>query len=233
MKIHYLQHVPFEGLGCIEDWIKIKRHQSTRTRLYQGDTLPKLTDIDWLIIMGGPMNIYQVDQYPWLTRENQFIKEAINNKMLVLGICLGAQLITDALGAKVTKNPQKEIGWFPVTKADELSDSPLNQILPDEIEVFHWHGETFELPAESIKIASSKACKNQGFVYHEHVIALQFHLESTATSIKSLIDNCKAEITDAPFVQSPDLMLVNESKFKKTNELMFKILDYQESLRSI
>ena len=104
MKIHYFQHVPFEGLGNIEDWIKSKGHTLSSTHFFKNDTLPQLSEIDWLIVMGGPMNVYEENLYPWLAAEKKFIAKAINEGLRVLGICLGAQLIAAALGAKVYPN---------------------------------------------------------------------------------------------------------------------------------
>ena len=231
MKIHYLQHAPFEDLGSIADWIQSKGHALTCTRLYQGEILPNPAEFDWLIIMGGPMNVYETDRYPWLTGEKTWIRSAIDNRLMVMGICLGAQLIASALGARVIKNPQQEIGWFPITRSDELANSPLARILPEEIEVFHWHGDTFELPAGAIRIAASKACRNQGFVYRGRVIGLQFHLETTTTGIEQLIEHCGSEITTAPYIQTPEVMLSSDpGRFQGINDLLYKLLDYQESL---
>ena len=226
-KIHYLQHAPFEDLGSIADWIAGKGHEVSCSRLYQGDALPALTDFDWLIIMGGPMNVDETDLYPWLAAEKKFIKAAIDNRLLVTGICLGAQLIASALGARVIKNPHKEIGWFPITRSDELANSPLARILPKEIEVFHWHGDTFYLPAGAIRIAASNACLNQGFVYRGRVIGLQFHLETTENGIKQLIEHCGAEITPAPYIQTAGMMLSEPHRIQTINDLLFKLLDYQ------
>jgi GMP synthase-like glutamine amidotransferase len=110
MKIRYLQHVPFEGPANIGEWARKKGHILTGTHLYNNEVVPSMDQFDWLIIMGGPMNIYEEKKYPWLQSEKQFIKEAIEHRKVVLGICLGAQLITDVLGGKVTSNPEGEIG---------------------------------------------------------------------------------------------------------------------------
>lgn len=230
MKIHYLQHVAFEGPGSIQDWIEDRGHQYTCTRLFLDEVFPEVTDIDWLVIMGGPMNVNETDLYPWLTREKEYIKAAIGNNCLVLGICLGAQFIAAAMGTEVVKNPVKEIGWFPVRRAAELARHQLTGIIPEEMEVFHWHGDTFALPVGSIRIAGSRACRNQGFVYKDRVIALQFHLESTLDGVEKLIDNCADEITDAPYIQTAGQMLSDENRFEKINNLMFRVLEYQESL---
>lgn len=230
MKIHYLQHAAFEGPGCIEDWARDKVHTLARTQLYQDEGLPGISDMDCLIILGGPMGIDDTHRCPWLNREKAFIRAAIENGCPVLGICLGAQLIAGCLGARIMKNRYREIGWFPITRAAELSGSTLAGVIPEHLEAFHWHGDTFELPPGAVRIAGSQACINQGFVYGERVVALQFHLESTAAGARLLIDNCADEITEAPYIQTAEQMLADASRFGKINELMYKVLDYQESL---
>ena len=114
MRAHYLQHVEFEGLGSIEPWLKAAGYEITNTRLFESAKLPDLKKIDLLIVMGGPMSVNDEDDFPWLVSEKKFIREAINSGKPVLGICLGAQLIASATGARVYRNPIKEIGWFPI-----------------------------------------------------------------------------------------------------------------------
>ena len=139
MNIHYLQHVSLEGLGSIEHWAALHRHQITVTKFHAGDPLPSRDAFDWLIILGGPMNIYEYLRYPWLQDEKTFIKNAIESGKIVLGLCLGAQLIADVLGAKIYQNVHREIGWFPIYKTQEAAQSTLSSFLPNTIEVFHWH----------------------------------------------------------------------------------------------
>ncbi len=160
MRIHYLQHKPYESLGCIEEWISKSRHSLSATKFYEDTSLPKFSDFDFLIIMGGPMGVYDEDKYPWLKDEKKFIKESINDNKIVLGICLGSQLIADSLGSKVYKNKFKEIGWFPVKIKNEHK---FFNSLPEEIITAHWHGDTFDLPDGAVHIAESSACKNQAF----------------------------------------------------------------------
>lgn len=225
MRIHYLQHVPYEGLGSIEKWVQKKQHQLSSTKFFRESVLPDLSDFDFLIVMGGPMNIYDTKKYPWLTEEKEFILKTVQSKT-VLGICLGAQLIADVLGAKITANAYKEIGWFPITKSPQLQASPLSKAFPEQLEAFHWHGDTFSLPKNSIPVAGSEACANQGFFYDDRVLGLQFHLETTPQSAKELIDHCADEIIDAPFIQSPEIMLADEKKFKNINRVMEDVLQY-------
>jgi GMP synthase (glutamine-hydrolysing) len=225
MKIHYLQHVPFEGLASIEPWAKSKGHSLSATRFYNNEPLPNVEDIDWLIIMGGPMNIYEESKYPWLAQEKRFIEQAIENEKIILGICLGSQLIADALGAKVFPNPDKEIGWFPIELTSEEQTPQVFNFLPNQFTVFHWHGDTFDLPDGATRIAKSEGCENQAFAYGERVIGLQFHLESTKGSVQKILENCSDEIVEGRYIQKPDEMLSQEDNFRQINEAMHGILD--------
>ncbi len=207
MKIHYLQHVLFEDAAHIEVWAKEWNIPVSRTQLFLEDfTFPSVDSFDWLIIMGGPMNIYEEANYPWLKQEKEFIKRAIDSKKFVLGICLGAQLIADVLGARVTKNEEKEIGWFPVNQMDSTS-SVLFQNCPESFMAFHWHGDAFHIPEEAFHSAKSQICLNQAFEYKKRVFGLQFHLESTRESIQKLIAHCNDELIEARYIQSQEKMM--------------------------
>ena len=182
MIIHYLQHVKFEGLGSIENWVNNAGHEIASTKLYKNETFPDIKDFHWLIIMGGPMSVHDTSIYPWLGKEKEFIRRAIDSDKTVIGICLGAQLIAEVLGSKIYPARKKEIGWHPIRK----SSSKIADVLLDNIDAFHWHGETFDLPNEAIRLASSDVCENQAFIFKERVLGLQFHLESIFTSVKEL-----------------------------------------------
>jgi len=220
MKLHYLKHVPFEGLGIIETWAEANGFEISSTRLHAGEKLPKVGSFDWLIVMGGPMGIYDHDEYPWLVAEKEFIKASIDADKTVLGICLGAQLIADVLGAKVFAGPQKEIGWFPLKRS---AGAP--QLLPEALTVFHWHGDTFEIPKGAVRLASSEACENQGFVYNHRAIGLQFHMETTPKSMEALIENCGNELVDAPHIQSAEQMRAGLPNLGKINAAMKHLLN--------
>jgi GMP synthase (glutamine-hydrolysing) len=225
MRFHYLQHVPFEGLANIEGWIKERSHSISKTLLFNEEKLPRIDDFDWLIITGGPMGVYEEDKYPWLSQEKRFIKEAIYHQKVVLGICLGAQLIAEALGSKVYKNKYKEIGWFPVSLTNQARESSIFSRLPDNFTAFHWHGDTFDLPPGAIRVAESKGCLNQAFEYHKRVIGLQFHLEPSVKSIQQLIKNCSSDIVEGRYVQTPEKMLLQTDYLKKAKRLMGLLLD--------
>jgi GMP synthase (glutamine-hydrolysing) len=207
MRIHYLQHVPFEGLGNIENWALLRGHQISDTQLYNNDPLPEPEEFDWLIVMGGPMNIYEEDKFPWLAREKTFIRDAIDAGKIVLGVCLGAQLIASVLGAKIHKNQYPEIGWFNVWLTDAASKSMAFRRLPERFTAFHWHGDTFDLPPGATRIAESDACRNQAFECDGRVIGLQFHIDTTLESIRRLVEHCGNELVPGEYVQSEEEML--------------------------
>ena len=225
MRIHYLQHVYFEDLAYIETWANNNNHTVSKTLLYEGQSLPILDDFDFLVIMGGPMNIYEEDVYPWLIEEKAFIKKAIDNDKIVLGICLGAQLLADVLGGLIYKNSYKEIGWFNVNLTDTGTTSALFNGFPKSFVSYHWHGDTFDLPPACKLLCSSEACQNQAFTYGDRVIGLQFHLEATSKSINNIISNCEREIIADKYVQSKDKMLAGLDKVSQINEYMVLLLN--------
>ncbi|MCL6459581.1 MAG: type 1 glutamine amidotransferase [Gorillibacterium sp.] len=234
MNIHAIYHVEFEGLGEIEPWVKERGYVLTETKPFLGEALPVMDSFDWLIVMGGPMNIYEEAEYPWLIAEKQLIRDAVKQNKKVLGICLGAQLLADALDAKVFSNPVKEIGWYPIGLTREAKEwlataslgmelsEPLTTLClctdPSEssttaslgtesselLTVFHWHGDTFDLPLEAIPLAGSEGCRNQAFIYGTKAVGLQFHLEMVAPDIERLIKHGSDELVVGPYIQTAE-----------------------------
>ncbi|MBL4852322.1 MAG: type 1 glutamine amidotransferase [Gammaproteobacteria bacterium] len=222
MRIHTLQHIAFEGLAHIGNWLEQTTHQVSTTHFYQDSHLPQQNEFDALIIMGGPMGIYDDQQYPWLKRERKFIKQAIVDKKPVLGICLGSQFIADALGAKVYANAQKEIGWFDLKKTD--STSIFDKHLPERFTALHWHGDTFDLPRGAIQLLSSEACQNQAFSFNDHVLALQFHLEMTPSSVNNIVTACAHELVTGQFIQDATTITSTQEHYSASQSLMEKLL---------
>lgn len=225
MRVHYLQHVAFETPGSILPYLHDKGAEIRASHLYNNDDLPNVNDFDLLIVMGGPMGIYDHDEYPWLEPEKALIKSAIESGKKVLGICLGAQLIADVMDASVSKNSHREIGWFDIFPSEKLADTLLVNTFTEQVSVFHWHGDTFSIPKNAIPIASSDACQNQGFIYDNRVIALQFHLEITQEGASGIINNCRDELDGSTFVQDEEMILNNSKGFDNINLLMNELLD--------
>jgi GMP synthase-like glutamine amidotransferase len=225
MNIHWLQHVAFEGLGAIGGWAGSKGHTLSCTRLFGDDPFAEQGEFGMLVIMGGPMGIYDEQEYPWLVAEKAFIRATIEAGKPVLGICLGAQLLADVLGVRVSANKEKEIGWFPVTRTDSVPGG-LKGVLPERQTVFHWHGDTFGLPEGSVPLYASVACRNQAFLYKDRVLALQFHLETTRESAAPLIENCRHELVSGPWIQTEQEIVEGLEKFTGINLTMDGILEY-------
>jgi GMP synthase (glutamine-hydrolysing) len=226
MRIHYLQHVPFEGLGKIEEWAAKSNHSVTVTRMFAHEALPSMESLDVLVIMGGPMGAKDDAKCRWMRGEKLFIELAIQKGKKVLGICLGAQLIADVLGAKVYPNPQKEIGWFPIElNPPNVRHHALN-VLPQRTTVFHWHGDTFDLPKDAVHLARSRACENQAFAVGHHVVGLQFHLEMGLPQIESLLRHASTDLTSGDYVMGPEEMLdLAPSQVPPLNTALFRFLD--------
>lgn len=230
MNVHWLQHVPFEGLGCIESWLNDRGHTVTTTRLHENDLLPNLRTIDWLIVMGGPMGVDDEAEHPWLAEETEYVQDAIRREKTILGICLGAQLISKALGARVFRNPYREIGWFPITVTESGKTTPLLAGFTGTLMALHWHSDTFHIPDGALHTVESSACRNQSFVYGDRVLALQFHLDLTRAGLERLINNCGDELDDSRYVQRPEQLLAPVRRFDALNAKMIRILENMEAV---
>lgn len=202
MNVLIIVHVGLEGPGLVEDCLRERSIPYEIRNLEAGEGLPRIDDFTHVVILGGPMNVYEEDRYPFLREEDLFIKEALQRGRRMMGICLGSQLMAKALGAKVFRAPVKEIGWFGVSlTSDGLSD-PLFSDFPKTFSVFQWHGDTFELPRGSRLLATSGTVPNQAFRYGEKAYALQFHPEVTEGIIRQWIEGYEEELT-SEFVPLP------------------------------
>lgn len=222
MRVHWLQHAEHEELGCIGPWLAARRFRVRGTRLHDGEPLPAPDEFDWLIVMGGPMNIYEHDRYPWLIQEKKLIRDACVKDKLVLGVCLGAQLLADVLGGRVKSNNRQEIGWFDVQMTEEGARNRFMDGLPHRFEAFHWHGDTFAIPAGSANLLKSDACVNQAFSPSPRRLGLQCHLEVTQADARRWL----AVDTPDPdrYVQPAAAILADAARFEMNNRLMERIL---------
>ena len=225
MRLHALQHVPFEGLGTIANWVLEQGHQLTSTQFYKAGTLPSMQDFDGLIIMGGPMNIYEDNSYPWLAAERRFIKEAVDAGKSAVGICLGAQLLADALGSPVFAGKEKEIGWWPISLTEDGKKSQLCSGLPPAATVFHWHGDTFNIPKGAVHLAESQGCSSQAFLFEDRILGLQFHLEATPETVDEILAHCSNELKPAKYIQTKDqIKAAPKVRFQSINTMLNTLL---------
>jgi GMP synthase (glutamine-hydrolysing) len=202
MKIAALFHVSFEKLGLIEDWIRVKGYNLKEYPLYKDPRLPRIEDLDMLIVMGGSMSVNDEEQFPWLAAEKELIRQCRDSHKPVLGICLGAQLIASALGSRVFRGTHTEIGWFPVEFDRDGEAGKLLPGLPGKITVFHWHGDTFDLPRGAVFLASSGITPVQAFIVDGTLLALQFHLEVKPENISLMIKYVGEELISSPYIQN-------------------------------
>lgn len=229
MRIHTIEHVPFEGPGAIALYAEAQGHTLTRTRIFAGDVLPALESMgaeDMLVVMGGPMSVHDEAAYPWLRMEKQYVRRCADAGVRVLGVCLGAQLLAEVLGGTVIRNPHREIGWFPVRLTDAGRQSPCFAGFPDVYPAFHWHGETFSIPPSATCAGESDACAHQAFVVDDRLVGVQFHLETTPESLDQLITHCGDElIPQTAYVQSAELMRAHIREQSETAVHSRRLLD--------
>jgi len=225
MNIQFFLHVPFETPGYIETWVAKHNYNFKKTNFFEKYKLPDISEFDWLIIMGGPMGVYEEGKFSWLKEEKEFIKKSIGSGKIVLGICLGSQLIASSLSADVYPNKCKEIGWLDIHPTAQGKQNFLFSDLPDQLRTLQWHGDTFDLPNGAIHLAESEACANQAFVYNEKVLALQFHLEVTGNSLHAMVRKGKIELIKDKYVQTGEEILQQRELISMNNKFMSVILD--------
>ena len=217
MKTVIVKHIDVEGPGLIESCLNQGKIPYQILNLEPRVRFPRLEDITHIVLLGGPMNVYEEDRYPFLKDEDLFIKEAIQRGKAILGICLGAQLIAKALGARVFKAPVKEIGWYDVSLTKVGSQDPLFSCLPKTFPVFQWHEDTFEIPNGAKLIATSSPISHQAFRYGEKVYGLQFHLEVTEAMIREWMETYEEEFKDGqppPPFSKAEIMAQTEMKIE-------------------
>lgn len=245
LRIHCFQHVAFENPGTILEWIQANNHSISYTFPAEspfptvpavspeGDTadaannaIPQINDIDALIVMGGAMNTDEEEKYPWMKAEKQFIKAAADAGKKIIGICLGSQLVAAALGTRVYKNKETEIGFFPLSFTDAALQTNLFSHFKNPYTVFHWHGDTFDLPANALLIASSAACKHQAYLIGNHILGLQFHFEMNETVIEDMLLHDGHELEQSgEYIQSPQQVRENYFHLQQNKKDMFLLLD--------
>lgn len=219
-----LKHVPFEGPAAIADWAAARGHKLDCVEVHAGEPVPAPADFDLLVVMGGPMNIYEESRFPWLRTEKKAIRRAMEEGKRLVGVCLGAQLIADQHGSPVTRAEKTEIGWFPVERA---TDCPAELPLPKELLAYHWHGDRFAIPPGATHVLRSAACREQGFLFEDRILGLQCHLETTPEAMDALITACRSEIKDGAYMQSAARMQAEPAEtFAAMHAVLFELLDH-------
>jgi GMP synthase-like glutamine amidotransferase len=221
MRMAVLQHVEFEGPAAVADWASGRGFPLRIFHLYRDTALPSLSDFDMLTVMGGPMSANDEAQLSWLGPEFALVREAMAADKTVLGICLGAQIIAKALGARVYPGRAREIGWFPVQRT---SLHPFFDGLPDSFTPLHWHGETFDLPREAKLLAKSNITETQAFAVGQRVLGLQFHMEATEESVRALLKSAAHEIGHGVFEQQPGTILASLTQCVSLRPLLDTVL---------
>jgi GMP synthase-like glutamine amidotransferase len=224
-RCHFIHHVPYEGPGRIRDWTLSKGFAISTTWQHLGDPLPDPASIDLAVITGGPMSIHDEAEYSWLATEKQWIRQLLAQGTPLLGICLGAQLIADALGADVQPMGHQEIGWFPIHRTPEAAGHPVLNGIPDPATVLHWHGDRFDIPAHTVRLWESDLCDNQAFVSPQ-VLGLQFHLEMGREELRPLIEASRPVLTpNIPGIQTENELLNATVHMEDAHTLLTQLLD--------
>lgn len=219
MKAVILQHEKSTPPGTTMTWLKKKGLSSRVFKLHESPSLPKLKDFEVLIICGGSMNVDQENQFSWMNAEKELIRSAIQENKMVVGLCLGAQLIANVLGAEVKRHSVTEVGWqevqFKTIKSFNLG-APLK--------VFQWHSYTFAIPKGAIHLAFNGACENQAYSFQDNVLAFQFHPESDPDWIIECAND--PELPHGQFCQSKEDILKNAEHQILLQNWYFKALDH-------
>jgi GMP synthase (glutamine-hydrolysing) len=223
MKIQYILHADFELPGIIETWAKQNQCIENFCRPFAKEKLPQAEDFDLLIIMGGPQSPLGMQEAPYLRDEISLIKRALHLKKPILGFCLGAQLIGEALGARTERSPYKEVGVFPIQLTEEANKDPLLESLPARFSVMHWHNDMPGLTSDAKVLAFSEGCPRQIVRYLPFVYGFQCHPEMTRQNIESIIQHCPDDLVSGLFVQSAEELLSNN--FEAINAIMIQILN--------
>lgn len=222
MDILCITHADFETPGVIQDWALENNYSFKLEKPYREETLSSIDRFDLLIIMGGPQNLQKLTNYPYLIAEINLIKEAITKNKKVLGFCLGAQLIGEALGIKTLSSPEKEVGVYPIDLTLEGINDPLLKNIPKSFPVIHWHNDMPGMNNNSVLLASSRGCPNQIIKYRNNVYGFQCHLEMTLNCIKKMIAASPEDLTPSRFTQTKEKLLAQD--YTSINNLMISIL---------
>lgn len=231
MRVACISHVFFEGPGSIAEWASSRGHVLTRYDARTG-VFPAAGSFDLLVVLGGPMSTGDVCRHPWLAAERAYLRDRVDAGARVLGICLGAQLLAEAIGGTVRPAHELEIGWYPVTLTAAARKSPWFAGWPETFIAGHWHGDTFDLPEGVVSAAASELTANQAFVARDgRAVGLQFHLEWTPEILRSLICSAPEDLMDpGPHVATAEQLLGATGDMAAGRNLLSRMLDRMEEL---
>jgi GMP synthase-like glutamine amidotransferase len=225
MRIHCLQHSHLGGEIYLPTWAAEQGHDWTSSIVPSIPSLPAPEDLDCLMVLGGPMSVWQEDKHPWLKEEKRLLEDLIEAGKPILGICLGAQLLADVLGARTYTGEHQEIGWRRVEATAESRTHPAGVVLPDAFETFLWHGDSFDIPEGATHLARSAAFESQAFVYGQ-AMALQFHLEVRPDWVRRIAARDAGELRTSGHVQPLEMILGKpEELYSANNAIMERLLE--------
>jgi len=225
MRIHCLQHSHLGGEIYLPVWAAERGYHWASSIVPAVPSLPAPEDLDCLIVLGGPMSVWEEVEYTWMKAEKRLMEALIAAGKPILGICLGAQLLADVLGARTYTGKQKEIGWRFVETTAESRAHPVGAVLPDTFETFLWHADSFDLPDGATHIARSALFESQAFVW-EQVLALQFHLEVRPDWVRKIVERDAGELKESEYVQPRETVLGKpEGLYRANNAVMERLLD--------
>ncbi len=234
LRVHYFQHIAGEGFGSCYDYLKAHQAKITATEFFalpvdlplELEALPDIDEVDLLIIMGGTMSVNDEANYPWLKLEKRWLRRYLSAGKPAIGLCLGGQLIANALGASVSRNQHQELGWMDVGRVSHIPENYFQ--IPEKINIMQWHSETFEIPRGGVRLAQNNVCQNQMYQIGRNVLGFQFHPEMTPHALQLLIENEEdSAVFNGEYVQPiAELKKTIKSKFEQGNQLLNRAIEY-------